>query len=223
MIIDAIVLSKTSDINHYGVTCRTINSLQASVDWSGKITIVESMPLQHVKENGYIYNNCNLITPEIEFNYNKFLNIGISSSSADWFLLCNNDIYFYKNWFVEMKKAVNLNKDILSFSPVSPTWHLHQGAEGDCIEGYQVSKHICGWCILVNRDVINKCELFDENFKFWYQDDDYSFTLQKNNIKHGLVPGSRVEHYVSKSYDLLGETEMYMTHGQRQSLISKWN
>jgi GT2 family glycosyltransferase len=223
MTIDAIVLSKTGSLNHYGISCRTINSLQASREWGGKTIVVESMTESHLQENGFIYNNCDIIFPEMEFNYNKFLNIGIKASTADWVLLCNNDIYFYKNWLVEMKKAIFDYKDIKSFSPISPTWHLHQGLESGCIVGYEVSKHICGWCILVRKDVVESCDLFDENFKFWYQDNDYSLTLKKNNIKHGLVTSSRVEHYISKSYDLLGDTEIDMTHGQHQRFIAKWN
>ncbi len=222
MIIDAIILSKTIDLERYGLTCRALNSLRASDGWDGNIIIVESMPRQHIRENGFIYNNCEVVFPESDFNYNKFLNIGISASKADWVLICNNDLYFYKNWFNEIKRVIYKNNTVESFSPVSPTWHLHQDLINDCEIGYQVSKHVCGWCILVKRSVIDNCELFDEQFKFWYQDNDYAQTLEKNNILHGVVKNSRVQHFVSKSYDLLGADEYSMTHNQQQTFNGKW-
>lgn len=222
MTISAIVLSKTSDLEHYGLTCRTINSLQSSTGWVHDIIIVESMPESHIKENGFIYPGCEVIYPETEFNYNKFLNIGIASAKADWVLLCNNDLYFYKNWLQEVSKALESDSSIKSISPISPTWHLHQDIKEDCEEGYIVSKHVCGWCILADKGMIRQCELFDENFKFWYQDNDYALTLEKYGIKHCLAKNSRVQHFVSKSYDLLGEAEYGMTHEQQQVFLKKW-
>jgi GT2 family glycosyltransferase len=222
MTISAIVLSKTSDLEHYGLTCRTINSLQSSTGWVHDIIIVESMPESHIKENGFIYPGCEVIYPETEFNYNKFLNIGIASAKADWVLLCNNDLYFYKNWLQEINIVLESDSDVKSICPISPSWHLHQDLKDNYEIGYDVSKHICGWCILANRDMINNCNLFDENFKFWYQDNDYAMTLQKNNIKHCLSKQSRVQHFISKSYNLLGLDEYLMTHGQQQIFVEKW-
>lgn len=222
MSISAIILSKTSDLEHYGLTCRTINSLRNSTGWDYDINIIESMPESAIKDNGFVYSGCKVIYPEVEFNYNKFLNIGISNCEGDWILICNNDLYFYKNWLQEINAILSKDSDIKSICPISPTWHLHQDQTGDYEIGYEVSKHICGWCILADRDMINKCELFDENFKFWYQDNDYSMTLQKNNIKHCLSKNSRVQHFISKSYDLLGSNEYSMTHEQQQVFIDKW-
>lgn len=222
MTIDAIILSKTEDLSHYGLTCRTINSLRSSVGWDQNIIIVDSATKQTCRENGYIYDNCTTVHPECEFNYNKFLNIGISQGNADWVLICNNDLYFYKSWLSEMKKAIEDCPDVSSFSPISPTWHLHQDLPENYERGYQVSKHICGWCILLKREVIQTCDLFDEQFKFWYQDNDYALTLQKHGIKHALVKDSRVQHFVSKSYDLLKEREHSMTHQQQEVFLRKW-
>jgi GT2 family glycosyltransferase len=222
MTIDAIILTKTDDLFHYGLTCRTINSLIASKEWEHGIIVVESKAKNTCKENGFVYNVRETIYPECQFNYNKFLNIAIEKSNSDWILICNNDLYFYKNWLIEIKKAIKDNPQVDSFSPISPTWHLHQNLTEDYYIGYEVSKNICGWCILLKREVIKKCNLFDEKFEFWYQDNDYALSIRKQNIKHALVKKSMVQHYISKSHDLLKNNEHSMTHGQQQIFINKW-
>ena len=60
------------------------------------------MPESFIRDNGFVYPECKVIYPEVEFNYNKFLNIGISNCEGDWVLICNNDLYFYKNWLQEI-------------------------------------------------------------------------------------------------------------------------
>lgn len=222
MNVDTVILSKTSDLNHYGLTCRTINSLRSSLDYTGNIIIVESEKEEIIKREGFIYEGCHVIYPKHKFNYNKFLNIGISKCTADWILLCNNDLFFFKDWWVKMLKAIDDNKDVLSYSPCSPTWHLHTNLDMYEI-GYTVSKHICGWCILLHREVINKCNLFDETFEFWYQDNDYAMTIKSNNIKHCVVRDSKVHHFISGSHDLLGNLHNDLTHGQQDKFVKKWS
>lgn len=224
MTIDAIILSKSSDIIHYGLTCRTINSLKESDGWTGDIYVVESEPEKSFKENGFVYSGCGVIFPECSFNYNKFLNIGVGVCDSDWLLICNNDLVFSKNWFLHMKEAMNSHTDILSFSPLCPNWHLHQNIMDDKLieEGYTVSKQICGWCILLHRSIIHKCNLFDEQFEFWYQDNDYALSLKSKNEKHALVPKSRVYHMVSGSHDLLGNRSVELTYAQEHKFKNKW-
>ena len=228
MEIDIVILANTSDLAHYGMTCRAITSLNYSNTNNniGKIVVVESVEYDKIKSDGYHYGfpRCSTIHPEQKFNYNQFLNIGISECSSDWLLLCNNDIKFHHSWLDHMTTAVGFHPEILSFSPKTPSWHLHMDLPNSGIlEGYQVSKHICGWCILVHRSVIEKCELFDEQFEFWYQDNDYAMTLQSKGIRHALVCDSIVDHVVSGSHDLLGDRNIELTHLQQEKFNKKWN
>lgn len=222
MRVDTVILSKTSDLSHYGLTCRTINSLKSSFDYEGKITVVESESSTKIKVEGFIYEGCNVVYPECTFNYNKFLNIGIKECESEWIMLCNNDLFFFKDWWTYMSEAIAANPDVKSFSPCSPTWHLHTSLSKYDI-GYTVSKHICGWCIVLHRSVLDTCNLFDETFEFWYQDNDYAMTLQKNSVKHCVVRDSRVHHFVSGSHDLLKDRANDLTHKQQHKFLSKWN
>lgn len=89
--------------------------------------------------------------------------------------------------------------------------------------GYTVSCHVCGWFILTNKDVINEIGgFFDENFKFWYQDDDYSKTLQSKSIPHFLVKNSIIYHKLSKSHNLLRDKHFEYTDGMLTTFTKKW-
>jgi len=224
MNIDVIILSNTSDLSYYGSTCRTINSLKSSdIENKLHITVVETQSEANFKSNGFVYYGCNTLFPEQAFNYNKFLNIGIENCKSEWILICNNDLIFTKKWLVNMVESIQQNADILSFSPICPWSEMYSELKTtDIIEGYQVSKHICGWCILLNKSVIDKCNLFDEQFEFWCQDDDYAQELQKHGVRHALVPTSKVYHVSNLSHELLGNKKVELTHKQQEKFFKKW-
>ena len=224
MNINAIILSNASDLHHYGLTCRTINSLKNSDSFNEiEITVVESQSRVSFETAGFSYNLCKIIHPEQEFGYNKFLNIGLEHSNSEWVLICNNDLFFTKTWLSEIKKVIEDRPDIKSFSPKCPHWHLHQHiSDISIIEGHTVANEVCGWCILLHKSLIDKYDLFDEQFNFWYQDNDYAMILKTNQEKHALVGSSKVYHMVSASHDLLKEKHNEFTYAQHQKFINKW-
>lgn len=225
MNIDAIILSNSSDLSHYGMTCRTVNSLRESDKFNNieKIIIVESQDIVDFKTAGFTYNNCQVIHPQEKFGYNKFLNIGLKYSTSEWLLICNNDLFFTKNWLIYAKEIIDAYPNIKSFSPVCPNWHLHKNISADIVEGYEVSNQVCGWCILMHKSLITKYALFDEQFEFWYQDNDYAMILKTNQEQHALMGKSKVYHIVSGSHDLLKDRHTELTYGQEQKFINKWN
>jgi GT2 family glycosyltransferase len=183
---------------------------------------VESQSRIEFETAGLSYNSCEIIHPEQPFGYNKFLNIGLKNTNSEWVLICNNDLFFTKTWLSEAKKIIEQRPDIKSFSPRCPHWHLHQNITEDIVEGCTVSNELCGWCILMHRSLIDMYQLFDEQFDFWYQDDDYSMVLKTNNEKHALMGSSKVYHMISGSHGLLKEKHHEFTYAQQQKFIDKW-
>lgn len=221
--IDVIILSNTKDLSLYGLTQRTINTLRFSEDIKFNINIVESN--DKYLTDGFVYHDCNVITPNEEFGYNKFLNHGLKYCKNDWVIIANNDLIFTKHWLSRLLSYNNDNPDVLSLSPWEPIWHVKRNMNPDVTAhiGYRTSFEITGWCLLIHKKVIEQCGLFDPDFKFWYQDNDYSLTLQKHNIKHALVTASRVYHMVSGSHHLISQPDKHiMTDGQLQVLRKKW-
>ena len=205
--IDVIFLSKTADYEIFGITYSAINSLILNnQDYDFNINIVESNI--NLSKQGFSYLGHNVIIPDENFNYNKFLNIGLRFCKNEWVLICNNDLFFTKGCINTLLTIADKHS-IKSLSPWNPLTHdkifSNEDKQKEHIPGYKTAHELAGWCILVRRDVINNCEMFDERFEFWYQDNDYGETLKNNNIIHTLVPTSKVYHLTSRSFKLITE------------------
>ena len=128
---------------------------------------------------------------DFEFNYNKCLNLGLKYSTTKYVALCNNDLDFRPFWAENI--ITGMGDKYLSASPERRS--RRQGV----VEGYEIAKHINGWCIVINREVIKRIGKLDEGVKFWYSDDIYADQLKQQGIKHVLVRHSLVRHLGSRT------------------------
>lgn len=192
MKLSAIILAMTTTEELFAMTLNCINSLVASErDIDMEIIVIESNK-RYLDSNFTFPHYVKVIVPESDFNFHKFLNIGIKVSNGDYVALCNNDLLFYSNWFSEILKVKEKNPSIESFSPSGKIDDYSFIKEFEL--GYKVRTHIMGWCIVANREVFSRIGFLDETFDFNYADNDYAMTLKKYNIKHALVKSSKVEH-----------------------------
>ena len=195
---DIIILSNTKNVELYGNTQRTLNTLKWS-ETEHHFTPIIVETNKNYLDQGFIYDE-NVIIPNEKFGYNKFLNYGLKESNSEWVIVANNDLIFTKKWFTKLMDFHKVNTDCLSLSPWEPNWHIEHGLSINqpVYFGYRTSFEITGWCLVIHRSVIQKCGLFDSQFEYWYQDNDYALTLQKFGIKHALITNSRVYHMISQ-------------------------
>lgn len=223
MTIDVIILSYAKNDSIIKMNNNCINSLNTSSEnHKFNILLVET---ESTKEYKYPQENVTVIQPKIEFNYNKFLNIGLKECKNDWVLISNNDTIYHNNFLENMMLAHQYDNFILSMSPMDDGWHRHQTFDKSTgiYYGYRTSYEVAGWSILVHKSVIEKIGGFDEQFTFWYQDNDYANSLMENNIKHALIRNSKVTHLLSKSHGLIESEKKYsMTDGLGVNFINKW-
>lgn len=223
MIVDVIILSYVKDNSILKMNNDCIDSLNSSSEnIKFNILLIET---DWINEYKYDQPNVKVIQPKEEFNYNKFLNIGLKECKNDWVLISNNDTIYHKNFLEEMMVAHNHDNQILSMSPMDDDWHRHQtfDKKSDIYYGYRTSYEVAGWSILVHKSAIQTIGGFDEQFTFWYQDNDYAHSLMKNNIKHALITKSKVTHLLSKSHGFLeGRKKYEMTDGLGHVFMNKW-
>jgi glycosyltransferase involved in cell wall biosynthesis len=224
MTIDVIILSYAKDETFEKMNHNCMTSLYESSDQHDfQIYLIETN-----KDKIFSYDNCDtcqVIQPKEEFNYNKFLNIGLSHCKNEWVLISNNDTIYHKGFIEEMLKSYEQDNELLSMSPMDDSWHRHQIFNKDIPVhyGHRTSYEIAGWSILVKKSVLDKIQGFDENFKFWYQDNDYALTLQKYGIKHALITNSKVTHLLSRSHNLIeSHKKFHMTDGMSVNFKKKW-
>lgn len=197
-----VILAKTDNENVFNMNLNCINSFVQSVhraNVSYEIIIVESN-----NHANYDYQNEHLkiIKPNEKFNFHKFGNIGLRLAKGEFYVFSNNDVIFDVNCLMELNKVITSNKDISSFSPYDvscnslPTPLIKKS---DFVVGYDIQRHITGWCIVMHKRVFKTIKQLDERFNFYYADNDYAMQLQKYNIKHALVTNAKAKHLESKT------------------------
>lgn len=197
MKVSAIFLAKTDSSESFEMTTNCIQSaMDSEPNLELEIIIVESN--NKYFESSFIYPDfVKIIIPQDNFNFHKFLNIGIQQATGNFIALCNNDLIFHKNWFTEIFKIANLHPEILSFSPNGTANVSTQQLKFQI--GYKVAQQLKGWCIVVKPKIFKKIGVLDEKFSFFYADNDYGMTLKYYNIKHALVFNSYIEHLEKKA------------------------
>lgn len=192
--LSAIILSYTKSEKIHRMTLDCIRTLIQSEDFINacelEIILVESN--RNYLTEGYAYpENVKVIIPDVPFNFHGYLNIGIKAATQPMLALCNNDLLFHKGWYAAIAQVQTQYPRFKSFCPVQPKENIPSGM---FLQGYQVRKHIKGWCLVAERKLFDKIGLLDEQFDFYYADDDYAMTLKKYHIPHALVLQSVVEH-----------------------------
>lgn len=208
-----LILSNTANVAYY-------NMLEKCIDSIGNypVIVVETNSKLKGKDNP-LEKKAKFIFPEQEFNYNKFLNIGISHIETDKFIISNNDVIYEPGCTYQICSSLSI------FDSVSPTDLLNKrqlNILGPCVEGYEIEKHINGCCIGMTKKTYSIIGKFDESFKFWYQDNDYANLLRKHNLKHALLRDAKIKHIGHQSHALLGEKHNEMTHGLEKTYKEKW-
>ena len=208
MTVDIIILSNAKTESLKAITQQAVDSCLASeINIRFNILVLE-------QQEGVEYKDCLTGRIKGEFNYNKFLNVGIKLTGNEYVCLCNNDLIFEKGWATELIKAMEANK-ILSACPAQ---RLKHGVEF----GYNNNHHMNGWCIMTNRKLYDIIGELDTEFQFWFADNAYAEQLKKHGVKHAVVNTSVVKHLGSTTLNTL-EIDLHneYTHGLIKKFIAK--
>lgn len=197
MILSIVILSKTDTVELYNMTMDCINSLMNTENTISKEIVLVDSNKNYFNLDFQYPDFVTVIIPDSDFNFHKFLNLGIKASTGDYIALCNNDLIFHDHWFSAILEVANKNKDIRSFSPTGTAPLLNDKKEFSV--GYKVRTHINGWCIIVKRELFDTIGTLDEKFDFYFADNDYAMTLKWHNIKHARIHNSHVVHLEKKS------------------------
>jgi len=221
--IDIIILSKTDSAQKKKMTEDCIESLLASEnadEMRFNIVIIETC-----KEfSGYDPHYGRTIVPPGKFGHNRFLNIGISATSAEFVCLCNNDLIFHPGWATNLLAAMRADPRIESCCPYCSFYHpakgMAFGAPPLFGHYYEV---LIGWCIFMKRSVLKRIGPLDEKITFWFAERDYGNTLEAAHIAHALISTSRVDHLGSQSLKECGQLEQSrLTDYQQLYYDYKW-
>ena len=218
--IDVLILSNTASVKYFSLLKKCVTSIKDSANINTNIIVVESnrkLKTKHLTDHIPIDK---IIYPDEEFNYNKFLNIGLKHCNNDSVLITNNDV-FYERDTLDM-----LHSYLDTFDSVSP-WDNNitpklYNKRGIYI-GHELRYNVAGYSFLVKKSALEKIGGFDERFAFWYADNDYAMSLKENGLKHALIGYASVFHAVEQSHDLFDKEErIKQTYGAKKIFEEKW-
>ena len=226
--IDIVIISYSANEELKKQTENTLDSLFKSEKNSHSIFnvfVVESQ--EDVSWDNYP--NTKTHYPPKPYGYHKFLNFGRKLGNNPFVCLCNNDLIFNDRWASNILKFIQYNPEAYSFSPICPKTQPIYGIFPDTgnYMGYEIRKHVSGWCIFQRRSIYDKIGDLDERFLHWFCDNDYALTLYTKSISHYLITSSIVEHHemnVGKTGPaVLSPEEMWkFTSGSEPIFTEKW-
>jgi len=167
----------------------TENAIKSILSSKGQIDF-NIIVIEQIK--GIAYENATTINYDFKFNYNKCLNLGISKTKNKYVVLCNNDLQFHKQWAENLFKGFKAG--FMSLSPYCKRTLRNKDIGNHILQGYQIARHVAGWCIAIDRDILEKIGKINDDVEFWYSDNIYANQLIKAKIKHGLICNSFVTH-----------------------------
>lgn len=221
--IDIIILSYSKTLYHKSLTEQTIKTLLDSEDPKKikfDVLVIES------EKNLYPFQfkNSKTIYPKEDFGFNKYLNIGITTTNNNFVCLCNNDLIFHQQWASNILEAMQQNEEIHSATPYCRNYHQTNGFPtfAPPLEGYLGV--FTGWCVFTKRILFNKIGRLDEKLNFWYCDNDFVQLLLKYKIKNMLISNSFITHLGSESLkDMNEKTYNRLTLLPQIYYNYKWN
>lgn len=216
-LIDVIIISHAKNDEFKKLTERCIKSLRDSeTDFVFNVIIVES-------NKEVIYPNVITYHYKGEFNYNKACNRGYQFTTGDYVGFFNNDIEFQPGWCTQLLKY-----ECDSASPICMLTHRMVKYHGKIkpIFGYRIGQELAGWAIVMKRTTYEAIQGFDEDIAFWASDDAYAQQLQALDIKHFLIPRSKVNHLNggSNTLNTLNTDEkLHLTYEQARIFNKKYH
>lgn len=212
-IVDIVILSNAKDRNFWQMTQKTIDTCIAGAN---------SLPVNVIvieQNKKAIYKNCEVHYILDRFNYNTFANIGASKGSAEWIMICNNDLLFQSGWLHSLLIA-----DHPVMSPKCPNdYRQKEVIENET--GDKCGRNLSGWAIMLKRSVFKQINGFDEDFPFYCADNSFIEQVKAIGILPMLVPSSIVRHLGSSTLRTVTNRQQYdeLTFGCVHKFNQKYN
>jgi GT2 family glycosyltransferase len=170
------------------------------------------------------------------------MNIGISESSGEYIILCNNDILFVMDAINPMRRALERNPEIGAIGPttnnVGNEAYIRVRNPSDlsnieriknlCLENRNNVEYVNNlgfFCVMFPNESVAKVGKLDENFGIGYfEDDDYCARIRSFGYKIALCRESFVFHMGSATFDkeqgVKNKSELFQRN--KQIYESKW-
>lgn len=216
--VDVIVISNAHNAQTYKLTSDALNSIWNSE--SGNLAIELHVTVVEQTKTIWPECQCQTIRYNRDFNYNALLNMAMRNTSQRYVLWLNNDVIVSPRAISEMLYWCML--DYPSLGAADPLRHKQFIDSGfGLIEGYEIGKHVTGWCIFTRRSVWEKIGGLCEDVVFWYSDNAYAEQLKRAGIEHFLCTRAHVRHLEMQTTKHFPSRIKWLQQGQKK-LFDQW-
>ena len=168
------------------------------------------------------------------------VNQGIAVAQGQQVLLLNNDTIVTTGWLSRMLQALQSDPSIGLVGPVSNQISGEQQVEvsyGDLLEldGFAWdwgkahdrqltdTDRLVGFCLLIQREVIDKIGVLDEQFGMGnFEDDDYSLRARQAGYRTVVARDSFVHHFGGRTFGGSGVDFGTLMQKNRELFLKKW-
>jgi hypothetical protein len=182
---DLVIMSKATTPQLRDMTQRAIASARSgAAPRTLDVYVMEQMQVE--------YDGTVTIYAPGRFNYNAFANHAAKQGDSPWIVFANNDLTFESGWLdvlLSVKHSV--------CSPQSPGYHRHRAVWQPREQGWEVGRHLAGWCFMMKRSLWDSLGGLDETYPFYCADNAVMDQLRAKGIQPMLVRDSIVRHGVS--------------------------
>lgn len=183
--VDLVIMSKASTLKLRDMTQNAINTACFGA-------LPEHIVYPYVMEQMQVdYDLAETIYAPGEFNYNAFANHAAKLGDSEWIVFANNDLMFTDGWLEAL-----LRVDYPVCSPVNPGYHRMRATWRN-ETGWEVGRHLAGWCFIMKRSLWESLGGLDETYPFYCADNAVMDQLRDKGIPPMLVSDSVVIHNVS--------------------------
>jgi hypothetical protein len=182
---DLIIMSKATTPQLRDMTARAIYTARAgAAPHTLDVYVMEQMQIE--------YPEAVTIYAPGAFNYNAFANHAAKQGNSEWIVFANNDLTFEPGWLEHLLAAHHSVT-----SPHSPGYHRHHAVWQPREQGYEVGRHLAGWCFMMKRSLWDSLGGLDETYPFYCADNAVMDQLRRKGIQPMLVRDAIVRHGVS--------------------------
>ena len=184
----------------------------SSIDAKYPVIVVENSQDQTLKLNlEKKYTNVKCFMTDENLGYGKANNLGIEKAKTKNVLILNPDTELKNNTIEELEKFSNQNPD---YAIIAPTIYNQINKDNNNSNTnnnpYEVQE-VKGFAVMMNKAVVTKIGLFDENFFLYFEEIDLCRRVIKNKKKIYVVPSALVLHYGGKSHDKAFDIQMELS------------
>ena len=182
-----------------------------SIDAKYPVIVVENSQDQTLKLNlEKKYTNVKCFMTDENLGYGKANNLGIEKAKTKNVLILNPDTELKNNTIEELEKFSSKNPDYAIIAPTIYNQVNKDNNNSNNNNPHEVQE-VKGFAVMMNKAVIAKIGLFDENFFLYFEEIDLCRRVIKNKKKIYVVPSALVLHYGGKSHDKAFDTQMELS------------